>query len=69
MRWQDGPLYFHNGVAGGWPMIVMMAILTAAVVVTVVFLVRYLVRATPPARVVVAAAGQAPAATAGPAPA
>jgi uncharacterized membrane protein len=49
MRWQDGPLYFHDSVAGGWPLIVLLAILTAAVVVAVVYLVRYLVRATPSA--------------------
>jgi uncharacterized membrane protein len=50
MRFQAGPLFLHDGVAGGWPMLVLMAILTAAVVVAVVFLVRYLIRTTPPAR-------------------
>lgn len=69
MRWQDGPLYFHDGWAHGWPMLVLMVILTAAVVVAVVFLVRYLIRATPPGRAALAAvpAGVAVATTTGPA--
>jgi uncharacterized membrane protein len=57
MRWQGGPLYLHDGVGGGWPMVVLMAILTAAVIVAVVFLVRYLIRVTPAHGAAATAAG------------